>query len=295
MMKRLLKGLWYSLLLLLLLAGSPIPNARAQSATDSISSLYVSLWPDFDRRSVLVILTGTLPADASLPADVTLPFPDNGELNAVARVDVDDRMIDDIEFSRSPGTIELTTPDPRFRVEYYFPYSVDGKQRAFDFAWSASVSVEQLNVAVQEPIGANALVMVPSAVDMVAGQHGMTNHLLESQPVPAGQTFAVQVSYEMLAPHLSVEAFSARAGPVSAHDPQHRRLHCDTRQRRSEREFLPQLRPLRATRGQLLFRLRNEVGVRVATPTSDRAWQRLSSWVAENRGNEARSVTESDT
>ncbi|HEX6387566.1 MAG TPA: hypothetical protein VF177_23100, partial [Anaerolineae bacterium] len=114
-------------LLLLIILAAPFPSvASAQSETTAIESLAVEFWPDYDRPAVLVLLTGTLPADTPLPATVTLPLPQEADLNAVARISDDNVMIDDIEYTTGADQLTFTTPDRRFRIEYYLPYTADG-------------------------------------------------------------------------------------------------------------------------------------------------------------------------
>ena len=113
-------------LFLLIFLALILPVAgQTQGKVTAIDSLAVELWPDYDRASVLVMLTGTLPADTKLPATVIIPFPQAVNLNAVARIDRSDgRMKDDISYSHVPAEIKFFTPDLSFRLEYYLPYLV---------------------------------------------------------------------------------------------------------------------------------------------------------------------------
>jgi len=198
----------YSLLLLVMLL---IPmSGLAQSSIATIETLTVAFWPDYDRAAVLVLLTGTLPEDSALPATVTIPLPAQAELNAVARVDPGDgRMIDITEFSVGEREVTFTTPDPSFRVEYYFPYAADGNQREFSYTWLSELTVNQINISIQQPSAATSLLTEPSGFSLIAGQDGFTYHSLTGPSVPAGQPFSVQVSYIMSRSELSAQ----RSGP----------------------------------------------------------------------------------
>jgi hypothetical protein len=206
--------------LLVLLAPS---LARAQSPAAEIQSLLVEIWPDYDRPSVLVLLTGTLGAVAPLPASVTLPLPADASLNAVARIDESGRMIDDVAYHTGGGQLVLTTPDPRFRVEYYLPYRIEGGERTFEFTWLAEVAVDQLNVRVQRPATAGRLVTVPKATDVARAPDGLVYHSLPTQAVPAGGSFPIRVSYAMTEARLTAPprdqpggGRGARAAPPAA-------------------------------------------------------------------------------
>ena len=61
------------------------PSAQAQLPVTNIETLILDIWPDYDEPNVLVLMTGTLPANTSLPATVTIPLATGAEINAVAR------------------------------------------------------------------------------------------------------------------------------------------------------------------------------------------------------------------
>ena len=198
------------LLPLLVLLGPSL--ARAQSPATGIQSLIVSIWPDYDRPSVLVLLTGTLGAGAPLPASVTLPVPADASLNAVARIDETGQMIDDIAYRTGGGQLVLTTPDPRFQVEYYFPYQIEGGERTFDFTWLADVAVDRLEVRVQKPAAADFLLTVPKATDVAQAPDGLVYHSLPTQAVPAGSSVPLRVRYAMTDARLTAPARDEASG-----------------------------------------------------------------------------------
>jgi hypothetical protein len=177
----------------------------AQGPVSVIDALNIELWPDYDKASVLVLLTGALPADTQLPASVALPLPEDARLNAVARIDrKDGNMKDDIFSSTEPpGTLTFTTPDLRFRVEYYFPYAVNNNQRSFNFAWLAAISVNNFQLRVQRPTSAGTFNTEPATVDVVRSGDGFDYHAFPARTVPAGQSFSLQVHYKMTAAQLS--------------------------------------------------------------------------------------------
>lgn len=206
------RSVWFRLLLLGALAAGP---AGAQTPVSTIAQLGIGIWPDYDRASVLVMFTGTLPPDAALPAVVTVPFPAEAQLNAVARIDAQQRMIDDILYNVESGTLTLTTPDPRFQVEYYVPYRVEVGERVFDLTWQADVSVQQLQATVQQPAGASSLTTEPMALGVVQGADGLAYHRLPGQAVPVGQPFSLRIRYAMSTDQLSVELRATPPGPAA--------------------------------------------------------------------------------
>lgn len=153
-------------------------TGHTQGKVTTIDLLTVELWPDYDRASVLVLLTGALPADTTLPATVTLPIPETAQLNAVARIDGSDgKMKDDISSSPAPDGISFITPDLRFRLEYYLPYAVNNNQRTFSFNWLAAISVNKFKLKVQRPLSAILLTTEPVSMNVLSGEDGLTYYL----------------------------------------------------------------------------------------------------------------------
>jgi hypothetical protein len=194
-----------SFILLIFFILLPMATGFAQNPVSVIDSLDIDFWPDYDRASVLVLLTGTLPGNTRFPASVTLPLPEGAQLNAVARIDSKDGDMKDDIFSStdSPGTLTFITSDLRFRVEYYLPYTVDKSQRSFDYTWLAAISVNHLQLRVQRPTSASTLNTEPAAANVVKDGAGFDYHIFPARAVPAGQALTVHVDYKMTTAQLS--------------------------------------------------------------------------------------------
>jgi zinc-ribbon domain len=182
---------------------------HTQNKATTIDSLLVELWPDYDRTSVLVLLTGSLPTNTALPATVTLPIPKSAQLNAVARIDSSDgQMKDDISFNPVPDGLSFITPDLHFRLEYYLPYVVNNNQRTFNFSWLAVISVNKFKFKVQRPLSASQLTTEPASMNVIRGEDGFTYYTFPTQAVSAGQSFSVRVDYTMTTDQLSAEGLA---------------------------------------------------------------------------------------
>jgi len=195
-----------SFMLLIIIMTMPMAAGFAQTRVSVIDSLGIEIWPDYDKPSVLVLMTGTLPADTPLPASVTLPLPEAAQLNAVARIDSKDgNMIDDIfSNTETPGALTFATPDLRFRVEYYFPYTVNENQISFDYTWLADLTVTNFQLRVQRPTSAGTLNTKPVTASVVRSGDGFDYHSFPVRTVPAGESFSLQVDYKIIAAQLSV-------------------------------------------------------------------------------------------
>jgi hypothetical protein len=184
---------------------TPVTQGFSQSPVSVIDALNIELWPDYDKPSVLVLLTGTLPSDTRLPATVTLSLPEAAQLNAIARIDSKDGNMKDDIFSSTdpPGTLTFVTPDSSFRVEYYLPYTVDDNRRSFDYTWLTSISVKNLQLRVQQPASANTLNTEPATTNVARSGDGFDYHTFPAGAVPAGQPFSMHVEYTMTTAQLS--------------------------------------------------------------------------------------------
>lgn len=184
----------------------PMATGFAQNPVRAIDSLSLEFWPDYDKASVLVLMTGTLPADTHFPASVTLPIPEGAQLNAVARIDRNDGAMKDDIFSvpDADGTMTFITTDPSFRVEYYLPYTINNNQRSFDYTWLAAIPVNNFQVRVQRPTSADTLNTEPAATNVVSSGDGFAYHTFPARAVPAGQPFSLHVDYHMTGDQLSV-------------------------------------------------------------------------------------------
>ena len=207
-MKREYKRLLSRILpILALVVGVAAPqHVLAQAPVTALERLDVDIWPDYDDPSILVIMSATLPADTPLPATVVVPLPDDASLNAVARVSSDNQLMADVDYDESvPGQLSLTTPDPRFRVEYYAPYEADGNERNFTFDWRSEMTVFELLVSVQQPLLANGVSLIPAAAGVSTRQDGLQYHDLPAQSIPEGDSFTLEGSYTLTRPGLTVD------------------------------------------------------------------------------------------
>ena len=109
----------------------------AQGGT-KLDSINVELWSEYDRASMLVINQFVVSQDTPLPATVTLRFPKDGNLVAVAIENNDSLFNKDFTGPVEQGnwqtiTINVESHEPH-RVEYYQPLTRDGDTRRFQIS-----------------------------------------------------------------------------------------------------------------------------------------------------------------
>lgn len=193
-----------------------IPSAHAQNPVQELATLEIEIWPDYDQPSVLVLLTGTLADDAAVPATVVLPMPEEASINAVAHVNADSGQLENVTDvdSNTPGQLTFTTPSPTFRIEYYTPYESDGDQRDITFDWQSDMTIDQVITTVQQPAEATEFEVAPAAAQATPGRDGLVYHALSPQPLPAGQSYTVSVSYDLASNQLSADLLTAQQPSV---------------------------------------------------------------------------------
>ena len=113
------------------------PRALAQTP-DRLTSLKISIWPEFDKPSVLVLLDGVLADPSNLPRPVSVLIPSDAQLSVTTWTNPDGSFApeqpaqqtkQDDGYTRATFTIA----QPRFRVEYYHDLLRGAPDKTLDF------------------------------------------------------------------------------------------------------------------------------------------------------------------
>lgn len=184
-----------------------------------LSSLSISLWPEYDRPDVLVIYRGQLPPDASLPRDLTFYLPARVEnLNAVAFTRENGRLVNaTYETNTRDNALVLTfsASSPGFQFEYYDPglLAVRDGERTLSFDTLLDYDVDDLQLEVQEPVQTQELVLSPAAANTITGQDSLRYHQITIGEARKGEPVALNVSYQRETDELSSGAFAVLESP----------------------------------------------------------------------------------
>jgi hypothetical protein len=191
---------------LILLSGS----AEAQPPPE-LSTLDISLWPEFDRPDVLVIYRGLFASDTPLPVAVEFRIPASaGQPTAVAYVGEDGQRFNQPYETQLEGdwlvvSFELSTLG--FQLEYYAPLPVDSAgQREFAFTYTADYAVGALSLDVQEPPGALGFALEPPADTITQEADGLTYHLIQAGPLSRGESRSWVLTYQKTGSDLTAES-----------------------------------------------------------------------------------------
>ncbi len=190
----------FSIVLVLTLAATlQLAPAPAASQETSVEALRVSLWPEYDRPQMLVMLEGTLAPEEELPATLLLPLPEGVEApHAVAWLDPTGwkTAVNTVEDGAGGRRVRVNLPSLSFRLEYYDDLERDGDQRSYVFEWPGAIEVGHLTYDLQVPGGARELTTTPPAPNSTVGADGLTYRSGALGPTPAGQSTTLEISYE---------------------------------------------------------------------------------------------------
>ncbi len=201
-------------------AGLGLAPAAAQTAP-TLALLHISLWPEFDRAGVLVILDGTLAAGTPLPAEVSLRMPAAaGQPNATAYHAADGSLLAASYTTTAAANdiiVTFSIESLDFRLEYYDPaLTINGDRRTYTFDWTSDYAVTAAAVRVQQPAGASEFATLPALSATGAGEYGLQYYEGDLGALATGQAVRVTASYSKPDATLSSETVGAAAAAPAA-------------------------------------------------------------------------------
>ena len=207
--------LWLMLVVVFAMSVWPVA-ARAQQAV-SLASLQISIWPEYDRPTSLVILDGVVAAGVTLPAQLTVRIPAAAvSPNAVATTGTDGALLQAAYTTTADGgdiIITFTTTSAAFRVEYYDPgLVIIGDTRSYAFRWKSDYAVTQATLRVQEPVGASNLTGQPTLTPAGQGEFGLNYDLGNLGSLAAGASVSQDIHYTKSGSALSAPAVAPPTG-----------------------------------------------------------------------------------
>lgn len=202
---------------ILLTIGASIAGAQEGR---SLATVEVDLWPEFDKPSMLVIHSITLPPETSFPEEMEFLIPTAaGVPNAVAGLQPDGILID-LNYEQIPGEdysrILFTAPTPIVQIEYYDPNLIkEGTTRRYEYSWPGDYAVDRFKIEVQQPADAENMRISPSLGSGVEYSDGLVYYASDIGSLSLGQSFTISLEYqkesdELTAPSMPVEA----SGPI---------------------------------------------------------------------------------
>ena len=206
------------LIFILLFALTVFPSTAGAQAGTRLESINIELWSEFDKPSMLVINEFVVAQDTPLPAKVTMRFPKEGNLIAVASESNGDWFNSDFEgpVEREDWqtiSVNVQSYAPH-RIEYYQPLTREGNQRIFKYQWFGDYSVKLFNLNVLVPADSTNLVTTPplSNTEISANNLHLTGTVSRSG-MKMGQSFEFDLNYERTSDALANPNQNTQAQP----------------------------------------------------------------------------------
>jgi len=171
-----------------------------------LPAVEVKIYPEFDRRAVLVITKLSLPPDLSLPATINFRVPADSELNAVA-VDSPEQGLVNAYYEMTPGemwnTLAIRATTPTVWVEYYAPLQIEGIQRFISYQWPGDMAVDSFVVIFQVPRGAENVSITPLSQRSEVDSYQLRNLIMPVVSLDVNESYAFSARYEKADDQLS--------------------------------------------------------------------------------------------
>lgn len=196
------------------------PASNTVPAKPRLASLLVDIWPEYDRKAALIILKGELSPDTPLPAVVSLRLPAaSGAPSAVAfsetAVSNLFNLQHDVKGAGSFSSLQFSTPQRFFHVEYYDTLSTGLSKRTYTYTWTGDLRVDRLSIRIQEPAGTSDLSVEPDFGPGSPGPEGLFYRTLDFGAFEAGKQLPVEIRYTKADSRTSVEILKLNAPAAS--------------------------------------------------------------------------------
>lgn len=206
-------GVLAALLLSVVTAGAA---SAAEAGGLSVSTMKVSIWPEYDDPRVLVIYQADLDDSVQLPADVTFNLPKGAEIGMACEVDVSGghackpfKLVDQGGYQSLTYSVEAQR---KIFFEYYYDAFPAGEtSRSFDLSVLPAFPVGELTLEVQEPARSTDFTVAPAFPEQSQDSQGLVYHLQRLSSPPVGEPIDLAVSYTKQDDRPSVSPSSAAA------------------------------------------------------------------------------------
>ncbi len=202
-----MKRIFVLLVWLSMLLGLAAPVGAQSPVT--FDQMTIEVWPEYDRPDVLVIYRIQLADDVSLPAQVSLLIPrEAGDPYNVAFQDMDG-LLYNLQYTKEVQgdyiKVVFSTPTAGIHLEYYDPrLNRDGDGRQFEFEWTADYTVNNLILAVQQPVNASEMQILPTIGAGQLKEDGLIYYTANIGKVNGGQKISIEIKYRKPDDQLSV-------------------------------------------------------------------------------------------
>lgn len=184
-----------------------------------VTSMVVSVWPEYDQPGVLVQYQGTLspPASKTNPRELSFLVPKSAGVGAACAIQSNGNHTSETwkESEADAGwtkiAFQITEPD--FHVEYYYNPLTSTPDKKMTFTYQAVLPADELQLDIQHPLKATNFVLTPETTYSHKDNEGFIYHSYRIKSVTTGQKVSTNIAYTKTDPSPSV---SGQQKPAAA-------------------------------------------------------------------------------
>jgi hypothetical protein len=212
---------WISWIMLIVLLAIPA-TASAQSPI-VLGSVSIQLLPEFDQPSMLVIYDFILNESTTLPADLQVRIPLDGNLIAVAYNQDGNLFNAPYEAPYIEGdwqVIKLAVDSyTTYHIEYYAPLTRVELQRTYEFLWPGDYATERFDLHLKVPVDTTEIVTDPQMTETKGTGDDDTYMQWGTDNLQEGEQVPVKITYVKTTERLSTSGATLQAGTVDDNTP----------------------------------------------------------------------------
>jgi hypothetical protein len=172
-----------------------------QSETATFNSVKVSLWPEYDRRAVLVNYQLELSPSVPLPFEIQLRVPQTSMLPFKLSFQAWDGIYYDMSYTTEiiaeERWLSFSVPSRKIIVEYYdSALIVNSEERSYDYMWPADYSTDAFEMTIQLPALASQLRVKPQFGLLQVNTNNLVEYSGSMGTIPKNAPFSVTLTYE---------------------------------------------------------------------------------------------------
>ena len=188
-----------------------LPSHTLAQTPDRLASLKISVWPEFDKPTVLVILDGALADASNLPRQISVLIPANAELTVATWANPDGSFAPEQPAQQTKqddgyARVTFTTAQPKFRIEYYHDLLRGAPDKTMDLAFKSIGAVDAATLEIQQPLKASNFAVTPATQTTRTDPDGFKYFSYAFSNIAAGQTITAQVKYTKTDPNPSAQS-----------------------------------------------------------------------------------------
>ena len=189
-----------------------VPQASAQDP-NRLTVLNISVWPEYDRTTVLVMFDGILANASNLPREVAVLIPSSATFHVATYENADGSLAAEQPVQTSVlgdgyTRVTFTVPVANYHVEYYDDLLRGSPDKTINFVYKTASPVDTIKAEVQQPLNASNFALTPAAQSTRPDAQGFNYYSLQFPAQNVNQTITFQAKYTKSnpSPSISVQA-----------------------------------------------------------------------------------------